>query len=224
MIGYGDLIKHYEVSLSQMFHDILGHYHVQWHPQSIRHYTNLWTYYRTGPYYRFWPDYQISRDFRGALQRVRLATEDAYSSGHLVLSKFGTCICSNVVMSTDLLSFEHPSVLLFCFKGFRWNICNGCVMLTEDAYASRHMVLSGIRTFICYRGIMLRQVSPKLVIFPDFEFWTSLGTYISILGIMSRRLHTSFFLPYLIGPWVTDEVSNTGRNAHMIHIIGVRFL
>ena len=36
---------------------------------------------------------------------------------------FGTCICSNVetifaelVLSTDLLSFEHPSVLLFCFS------------------------------------------------------------------------------------------------------------
>ena len=34
---YGDLIKHYEVSLSQMLHDILGHDHIQWHPQLIRH-------------------------------------------------------------------------------------------------------------------------------------------------------------------------------------------
>ena len=45
---YGDLIKHYEVSLSQMLHDILVHDHIQWHPQLIRHYTNLRTYYRTG--------------------------------------------------------------------------------------------------------------------------------------------------------------------------------
>ena len=45
---YGDLIKHYEVSLSQMLHDILGHDHIQWHPQLIRHHTNLRTYYRTG--------------------------------------------------------------------------------------------------------------------------------------------------------------------------------
>ena len=29
---YGDLIKHYEVPLSQMLHDILGHVHLQWHP------------------------------------------------------------------------------------------------------------------------------------------------------------------------------------------------
>ena len=52
---YGDIIKHYEVSLSQMLHDILGHDHIQWHPQLIRWYTNLRTYYRTGPYYGFWP-------------------------------------------------------------------------------------------------------------------------------------------------------------------------
>ena len=45
---YGDLIKHYEVSLSQMLHNILGHDHIQWHPQLIRHYTNLRTYNRTG--------------------------------------------------------------------------------------------------------------------------------------------------------------------------------
>ena len=45
---YGDLIKHYEVSLSQMLHDILGHDHIQWHPHLIRHFTNLRTYYRTG--------------------------------------------------------------------------------------------------------------------------------------------------------------------------------
>ena len=47
--------------------------------------------------------------------------EDAYSSGHLVLSHFGlafvlmlTPFFPELVMSTDLLSFEHPSVLLFC--------------------------------------------------------------------------------------------------------------
>ena len=45
---YGDPIKHYEVSLSQMLHDILGHDHIQWHPQLIRHYTYLRIYYRTG--------------------------------------------------------------------------------------------------------------------------------------------------------------------------------
>ena len=41
-----------------------------------------------------------------------MPTEDAYSSGHLVLSHFGTCKCSNV--ETNLpWSFDHPSILLF---------------------------------------------------------------------------------------------------------------
>ena len=51
-----------------------------------------------------------------------MPTEDAYSSGHLVLSHFGTCICSNVetnlsrtCLVSGPLNFEHPSVLLFCF-------------------------------------------------------------------------------------------------------------
>ena len=32
---YGDLIKHYEVPLSQILHDILGHDHIQWYPSLI---------------------------------------------------------------------------------------------------------------------------------------------------------------------------------------------
>ena len=47
---------------------------------------------------------------------------DADSSGHLVLSHFGTCMSSNVetnlswtCLVSGLLNFEHPSVLLFCF-------------------------------------------------------------------------------------------------------------
>ena len=50
-----------------------------------------------------------------------MPTEDAYSSGHLVLSHFGTCMCSYVetnlsrtCLVSGLLNFEHPSILLFC--------------------------------------------------------------------------------------------------------------
>ena len=50
-----------------------------------------------------------------------MPTGDAYSSGHLVLSHFGTCMCSNVETNLSWtclvfgpLNFEHPSVLLFC--------------------------------------------------------------------------------------------------------------
>ena len=51
-----------------------------------------------------------------------MPTEGAYSSGDLVLSHFGSCKCSKSNVETNLswtclvsglLSFEHPSVLLF---------------------------------------------------------------------------------------------------------------
>ena len=93
---YGDLIKHYEVSLSQMLHDILGHDYIQWHPQLIKHYTILWKYYRTGLYYRFSPYYQISGTFHRTLQRVRLANRERlllFTPGPV---PFGTCIYSYV--------------------------------------------------------------------------------------------------------------------------------
>ena len=93
---YGDLNKHYEVSLSQMVHDILGHDHIHWRPQWIRPYTSLWPYYQTWPYYGLWPYYQILGGFYRTLQRVRLADR-----GRLLLRTpspvpFGTCICSYV--------------------------------------------------------------------------------------------------------------------------------
>ena len=52
-----------------------------------------------------------------------MPTEDAYSSEHLVMSHIGTCKCSHVETNLSwtclvfgLLSFEHSSVLLFCFQ------------------------------------------------------------------------------------------------------------
>ena len=57
-----------------MLHHILGHVHIQWHSQLIRHYSNLWPYYRSGLNYRIWPYYQIlGRGFHRTLQRVQLA-------------------------------------------------------------------------------------------------------------------------------------------------------
>ena len=52
-----------------------------------------------------------------------MPTEDAYSSGHLILSHFGTCKCSNVdtnvswtCLVSGFLSFEHPLVLQFFLR------------------------------------------------------------------------------------------------------------
>ena len=53
--------------------------------------------------------------------------------------------------------------------------CNGCGSPTEDAFFSRHLVLSHLGlTFV----LMLRPFSPELVMFSDFEFRTSHGTSI----------------------------------------------
>ena len=100
---YGDLTKYYEVPVSQMSQDILGHDYIQWHPPLIRHFTKSWPCYRTGPFYRF----DVITLFREVsiwnLQRVQLAKR-----GHLLLRTpgpvpFGTCICSDVVFFFFLL-------------------------------------------------------------------------------------------------------------------------
>ena len=59
-----------------------------------------------------------------------MPTEDAFSSGHLVLFDFGTCMCSDVetnlswtCLLSGLLNFEHPSVLFLCFSMLSINPC-----------------------------------------------------------------------------------------------------
>ena len=71
--------------------------------------------------------YRIREVSTEYMQRVWHTTGDADSSGHLVLSHFGTCMCSNVetnlswtCLVSGLLNFEHPSVLLFCSSIYEW--------------------------------------------------------------------------------------------------------
>ena len=132
---YGDLTKQYEVPLSRMLHDILDDDHLQWHPPLIRHYTNFLTF----------SDLDLITEFDFLPYCVRfpwnicngcgMPTEDAHSSGHLVLSYFGTCMCSNVntylswiCLVSGLLNFNHPYVLLFCFLNKRNQpMSSGCL-------------------------------------------------------------------------------------------------
>ena len=94
---------------------------IHWHPPLIRHYIifyhvtdlDLITEFYFLPYYTRFP--------LNMCNGCGMPTEDVYSSGHLVLSHFGTSVCSNVETNLSwtclvsvLLSFEHPSVLLFC--------------------------------------------------------------------------------------------------------------
>ena len=53
--------------------------------------------------------------------------------------------------------------------------CNGCRQPTEDIFSSGHLVLSHLELAFV---LMLRPLSPELVMFPDFEFRTSPGTSI----------------------------------------------
>ena len=82
-------------------------------------------------YYQFWPYYQISGGFHGTLRRMQLANR-----GRLLLRTPGPVTFNlglafvlmlrpffpELVMSTDFLSFEHPSVLLFCLE--HWDPVN----------------------------------------------------------------------------------------------------
>ena len=77
--------------------------------------------YFSFPYYHL-KFYLIPRRFHRICNGCDKQTEDAHYSGHLVLSHFGTCKCSNVetnlpwtCLVSGLLSFEHPFVLLFYF-------------------------------------------------------------------------------------------------------------
>ena len=87
-------IKRYEVHLSQMSHDILGHYHIQWHPPLIRHFTLTWLYYRTRPYYSLWRHYLIPGGFHrtfatgAASQQRTLIPSDTWSCPILDLHLF----------------------------------------------------------------------------------------------------------------------------------------
>ena len=85
-----------------------------------------------------------------------MPTEDAYSSGHLVLSHFGTCKCSNVetnlswtCLISGLLSFEHPSVLLFLLS----NKTDGFFCCLSLSGASIHTIFTNVAWMIIARSV-----------------------------------------------------------------------
>ena len=118
---FGDLIKHYEVSLSQMLHDILGHDYIQMTPsidQTLHQFANLLPIWALLPVLTLLPNFGR---FHRTLQRVRLANRGRFLLRNLVLFHLGLAFVlmlrpffPELVMSADFLSSEHPSVLLFC--------------------------------------------------------------------------------------------------------------
>ena len=118
---YGDLTKQYEVPLSRMLHDILEDDHIQWVTPSIDETLHQFFTFTDLDLITEFDFLQLCGVSIEYLQRVRPANRGRLIPGHLVLSHFGTCMCSNVetnlswtCLVSGLLSFEHPSVLLFC--------------------------------------------------------------------------------------------------------------
>ena len=130
-----------------------------------------------------------------------MPTEDAYSSGHLILSHFGACKYSNVetniswtCLVSGLLSFEHPSVLLFLLS------ISECYFFISTILASRfnltyryiHDVLSiNNPEFDHDLGQMY---SAELEIKDTTERMTS-ASYLDLLLSIGRdgQLHTSIY-------------------------------
>ena len=94
-----------------------------------------------------------------------MTTEDASSSGNLIMSLFGTCKRSNV--ETNI---KHPSVLLFSLH-MTFATDAACQQRTLAPPHGLSCAISDLHVFLCWGHSLL-----KLVIFPDFEFRTSLGT------------------------------------------------
>ena len=104
-----------------MLHDILDDDHIQWHPPLIRHYTNfwpllIWTLLPNLTYYLIVRGFHRTYATGGACQQRTLTPPDTWSCPTLGLASVQMLrpISWNCVVSR-LLSFEHPSVLLFCF-------------------------------------------------------------------------------------------------------------
>ena len=109
---YGDLIKRYEVFLSQMLHDILGYDHIQRHPQLIRHFTKWWPFNLVIELdlIRPWTSLQKFWEvFIEHLQQMQHANRVRSPLRTPVPVIFGTCTCSNV--DTILSWTGHVSTL-----------------------------------------------------------------------------------------------------------------
>ena len=166
-----------------MLHEILEDDHIQWHPTLIRHNINLWPCYRTGPYYRIW--ILIAICFHKSFANgCSMPTEDAYPHGHLVLSKLAFAYVL-IVETNDTLSHTlhqpltysqtwHVTNFYFITQyRFPKSICNVSGMPTGDAYSPDTW---SCPTLGLAYVLMFGSISPKHVLFPDFEFRTSFGT------------------------------------------------
>ena len=144
----------------------------------IRHYTNLWTYYRTWPYHWFWPYCQISGGFHRILQWVWLVNRERLLLQTPGPVPLGTCICSNV--ETNLSCACHvfglyisniPWYMYFYFASVdvEANIQLENNMLdTKTLYGSR--CYSPIQVFLQRNRIIFRRMPMRISV--DIHIYT----------------------------------------------------
>ena len=110
---YGDLIKQYEVSLSQMFNDILWPDHIQWQPPTDQ------TLYRTRPLTEIWvvSIEHLRRLWHADRGRLLLRTPGPVPLGLAYVLLVETNPFPNLSLFYRTMLFEYPSVLSrFCFQ------------------------------------------------------------------------------------------------------------
>ena len=109
---YGDLIKQYEVSLSQMLNDIPWPHHIQWQPPTDQ------TLYRTRPFTEFWvvSIVHLRRMVYADKGRLLLRTPGPVPLGLSYVLLVETNPFPNLSLFYRTMLFEYPSRLLrFCF-------------------------------------------------------------------------------------------------------------
>ena len=120
---YGDLIKHYEVPLSRMLHDILDDDNLQWHPPLIRHYTNLallliWTLLPNLTFYLIARGFHRTFATDAVCQQRTLTLPDTWSCPTLGLASVLMLrpISPELVLSPDFWVSNIPRYFCFCFS------------------------------------------------------------------------------------------------------------
>ena len=112
VIWYGDLIKQYEVSFSQMLNDIMWPDHKQWQPPTDQ------TLYRTRPFTEFWvvSIEHLRRVWHADRGRLLLRTPGPVPLGLAYVLLVETNPFPNLSLFYRTMLFEYPSVLSrFCF-------------------------------------------------------------------------------------------------------------
>ena len=145
-----------------------------------------------------------------------MPTEDAYSSGHLVLSHFGACKCSNVetnifwtCLVSGLLSFEHPSVLLFL-------LCTKALFYILSRFSASKLLRKALK-------IATKACNNKRIISSDLKPEVDASLIITLRKVMitcgiAKSYQFNFFSSLVLKLQDTETVS---LKTHYIHVYKV---